>query len=193
IKSNVRPKMKDDKPFTGSELVFLLRLLVNAANTGSLTEIPNRWDAFLDRLKQSSIEECFKFYQAHMRIFLVDRFKNEPVNSSQLEDWHRGSEEKSFTLLSHWLQGLEKFLESSRRTLSEIITKSCFSTKEINKQKIQMKIFNIRKEFEMQISDQFLLLNYPMLSSEITRFGDNLTSTYSARLVAEMADLVHPE
>ena len=37
--------------FTGTELAVLLRVLVGAANAGSLTNIPNRWDAFLEQLQ----------------------------------------------------------------------------------------------------------------------------------------------
>lgn len=37
--------------FTGTELAVLLRVLVGAANAGSLTDIPNRWDAFLEQLQ----------------------------------------------------------------------------------------------------------------------------------------------
>ncbi len=40
--------------FTGTELAVLLRVLVGAANAGSLTDIPNRWDAFLEQLQVSS-------------------------------------------------------------------------------------------------------------------------------------------
>ena len=39
--------------FTGTELAVLLRVLVGAANAGSLTDIPNRWDAFLEQLQVS--------------------------------------------------------------------------------------------------------------------------------------------
>lgn len=54
VRGAAAPKRgKDGKAYTGAELALLLRMLVKAANEGSLREIPNRWDAFLEQLQVS--------------------------------------------------------------------------------------------------------------------------------------------
>jgi len=187
---NVKPKLKNDMPFTGSELVMLLRILVNAANEGSLTDIPNRWDAFLDSLQKSAVEDCFKFYQVRMNDLLVVKAKNEPINCDRFQMWHEIAEANAFNLLTHLLQGLNKTLIVSKPELNDLISKYYFTASELNKQKIHVKLFNIQKSYELKIVDQFLAVKLPMLSNKLHTLAQSLDATFEKEFVEEVGDLV---
>mgnify|MGYP002714385969 CR=1 FL=1 len=186
----IRPKYRDSIPMTGTELVHIFRVLVNAANSGSLTEIPNRWDTFLDRLKQSSIEECFKFYATYMNNLLVEQARNEPISMSFLHEWHETALQKSTTLLQNLLQGLESHLQVSQQQLVDQIRNSYILIKTVNKQKIQMRIFAIRKKLETDISNKFFSFKFPVLSEEIKNFAEILKPNISDQFYQEMQNLM---
>lgn len=189
----LRPKFRNSIAMTGTDLVHIFRMLVNAANSGSLTEIPNRWDAFLDRLKQSSIDECFKFYVNYMNNLLVEQLNNEPVSMKYLEEWHQTALQKSSTLLQNLLQGLESHLHVSQQQLADNIRNSYTLIKTVNKQKIQMKTFSIRKKMETEIVNEFLSIKYPVLTENIRQFAIKLKSNISEEFYEEIKNLVPKE
>lgn len=193
IKLNINPKMKNDEPFTGSEIVFLLRLLVDAANSGYINDVPNRWESFLDKLQKSSVEECFKFYQSCMEYFILEQNNNEAVKMNLLEQIHSNSKEKSTNLLFHLLSGLEKSYSTSKIELFDKIDKSFIITSELNKQRIEMKILNLKKKSEIKISEQFLKLQLPMLTTEIFNFGEALYDQIIIEFYNDIAGLVSNE
>ncbi|OTF81803.1 hypothetical protein BLA29_002575 [Euroglyphus maynei] len=190
LNTMLRPKYRNSIPMTGTDLVHIFRMLVNAANSGSLTEIPNRWDAFLDRLKQSSIEECFKFYATYMNNLLVEQARNEPVSMSYLQEWHQMALQKSSTLLQNLLQGLESHLQVSQQQLGDQIRNSYILIKTVNKQKIQMRTFAIRKKLETEIANRFLTIKYPVLTEDIKNFATMLKPNISEQFYQEMESLV---
>jgi hypothetical protein len=68
LKAKLRPKEKNRQTINGAELASLLRLLVAAANEGSLAAIPGRWRIFVDGLKDTARSDCLVFYDAEMSI-----------------------------------------------------------------------------------------------------------------------------
>lgn len=193
IKSNIEPKMRNNQPFTGADVAMLLRVLVDAANSGSLTDIPNRWETFLDKLQKSSVEECFKFYQSCMDFFVTEQNRNEAVNGGDLKETHSRSKAKTLNLLHHLLTGLEKSIGKSKQELFEKIDNSFSIISQLNEQKIEMKIFNLKKSYELKISDSFLTLKLPRLSSEIGQFGNGLEKEYTQAFVSDLTYLVGKE
>lgn len=190
IKSNIEPKLKNDKPFTGTEIVLLLRILVNAANAGSLKDIPNRWDAFLDTLQKSSIEDCFKFYQSHMNNLLVEQYHDEPINCKELEKWNHVSSEKAFKLLEHLLQGLNKSLNISLPELSDLIMRYYTAVDEHNRQKIHLKLSNTEKSYELKVVDHFLSIKLPILTVDLRQNADKLSEKFASQFVKQFEQLV---
>lgn len=73
------PKTKNGKPITGAELAGLLQVLVDAANEGSLADVPSRWSAFVDRLMNSAVDDCFRIYTNDMNS-LLEEHGNGPIH-----------------------------------------------------------------------------------------------------------------
>lgn len=73
------PKTKNGKPITGAELAGLLQVLVDAANEGSLADVPSRWSAFVDRLMNSAAEDCSQIYTSEMNS-LLEKHNNGPIH-----------------------------------------------------------------------------------------------------------------
>lgn len=76
------PKTKNGKPITGAELAGLLQVLVDAANEGSLADVPSRWSAFVDRLMNSAVDDCFRIYTNDMNS-LLEEHGNGPIHENR--------------------------------------------------------------------------------------------------------------
>ena len=75
MQTKLQPKEKNGRLINGPELASLLRLLVAAANEGSLAAIPGLWTIFVDGLKESARGDCLVFYEAEMSI-IFSRYEN---------------------------------------------------------------------------------------------------------------------
>lgn len=191
IEATIQPKIKDNKqPFTGIELSHLLRVLVGAANSGSLASMPNRWDSFLESVQKTAVEDCFHFYKTHLNNLLVDEAKNEAIHCDHFNEWHAFSRNQSAILLSHLLQGLEKSLEKAFPELEELISKYYTMVSEHNKQKIQVKLLHTQNRYETKIADVFLLLSLPMLTPDLQKIALDTNQTVISQFVSEMSYLI---
>lgn len=194
IKMETKPKTKDNRPLSGTDLALLLRALVQAANHGSLTDMPDRWDSFLAKVQQTSVEDCFRFYVDHMNKLLVDKYKDEPMHKSILDAWEADSRQKVLKLLVHLLHGLEKkILIDSERKLVDKLTTHFNQVTTINEQKIELKVLNTMKRYELKLAEQFAMLTLPMLSNELTSFGTKLSTTIASKFTTELRDIVDVE
>ncbi|KAK3731648.1 hypothetical protein QZH41_007511 [Actinostola sp. cb2023] len=71
-------------PITGPEFASLLEILVDAANEGSLAQIPSRWNIFIEKLEKTAKEDCFEFYEGEM-VLLQKQYDNGPVPEDELQ------------------------------------------------------------------------------------------------------------
>lgn len=58
----VSPKIQGTHKLSSKELAMLLRLLVQAANTGTFPDVPSVWGAFLDQQLSSAQEDTIKVF-----------------------------------------------------------------------------------------------------------------------------------
>ncbi|KAH9406214.1 Guanylate-binding protein, N-terminal domain [Tyrophagus putrescentiae] len=187
--------------FTGTELALLLRVLVGAANAGSLTDIPNRWDAFLEQLQKSAVEDCYRFYQAHLASVLTSDVvvksgggrAGSPVNERLLAAWHTVFADKANALLAHLLYGLPTSLQSSRPKLADHLARYYASVSELNRQRLHLRLHALQKEGEMKVVDAFLATPLPLLQRQLQAQADVLLAQVSAQFVADVGDLVDRE
>ncbi|XP_017492552.1 PREDICTED: uncharacterized protein LOC108380673 [Rhagoletis zephyria] len=218
VKRRVAPKRRNDgKAYTGVELAALLRVLVTAANAGSLTEIPNRWDAFLEQLQKSAVEDCYKFYQAHLNGLFESASGGggggsggnrgqansaehnaqtksfvDAVSERRLSAWSAVSKEKALSLLGHLLQGLPEPLERSRPELTDLIERYYAAAADLNRQKIHLRLFNVQKALELKVIDELALVRLPVLSAQLVEKADNLTEVTIGEFTTAIGDLVEP-
>ncbi|RWS05934.1 interferon-induced guanylate-binding protein 2-like protein [Dinothrombium tinctorium] len=172
LQQQITPKEKSNKPINGAELAFLLEVLVNAANEGSLADIPTRWHSFVDRLKQTATEDCLKFYEEELKTFLSEKHKGQPIKSSILTDWHKQTEQRAIELLRHLLQGLDEALQQALRSLRHQIELIFENSRELNDKKVKLKIIEIHNNIEIQSEDLLRRVNLPIPSLELKKESD---------------------
>eukprot|EP01135_Chromosphaera_perkinsii_P011048 Nk52_evm7s2325 gene=Nk52_evmTU7s2325 len=92
VKDKIQSKQRNSKPISGAELASLLRLLVHAANQGSLGSMPSIWSMFINQQSQNAKEDCVEFYSTYMKNNIneasITRFHEElkPLANEQSED-----------------------------------------------------------------------------------------------------------
>ncbi|XP_066295700.1 guanylate-binding protein 2-like [Branchiostoma lanceolatum] len=148
LRKGLVPKEKNDNPITGAELASLLDILVNAANEGSLAQIPSRWNVFIDKLERTAKEDCLLFYEGEMAVLYKGR-DNGPIIPQELEDWHNQMYNKSLNLLQHLLFGLGDSVEMSSLDLGREIRSKFDKTLEMNDKKIKLRCTEWQRRLEV--------------------------------------------
>ncbi|CAM5999695.1 unnamed protein product, partial [Sphagnum balticum] len=165
LKKEIVPKEKNKKPVNGVELAALLDILVNAANEGSLADVPNRWDSFVGRLQLTATEDCLKFYEADMDVLIKDQYNDEPVNSKLFDEWHTQAQVRAFELLNHLLHGLDEALKKGLHSLEYSIKIDYERRRDINEKKIKLKCSQLQHEFEIKAEQIMRKTKLPILTS----------------------------
>lgn len=193
LKHQVTPKEKGGDFVTGNDLAQLLRVLVGAANDGSLADVPSRWDTFVDRLQSTASDDCTTFYTRELDAFLVGKLKNEPVSMRQFDLHHQQIKSKAFELLDQLLHGLDDALLVARRDLGTGI-EAIYSTKrDLNDKKIKVKSNQIKSKLELVSEEQLKKITLPLKSSNLKKQAESICSQFLKSFQDELTDLVDAE
>lgn len=193
LKNSVTPKEKNDNFVTGSDLAQLLRVLVTAANDGSLADVPSRWDTFVDRLQSTASDDCTTFYSKELEAFLIDKNKNEPVSMRIFDVQHQQIKAKAFELLEQLLHGLEDALLTARRDLSTGIENIFLTKRELNEKKITVKSNEIKSRLEIVADEQLRKIPLPVKTADLKKHADSISSQLTRSFQDELVNLVDAE
>lgn len=193
LKENVTPKEKDNSYVTGNDLAQLLRVLVNAANDGSLADVPSRWDTFVDRLQSTASDDCTTFYNKELDAFLVERNKNEPVSMRSFDVQHQQIKAKAFELLDQLLHGLEDALSTARRDLGTGIETIYLTKRDLNDKKIKVKCNQIKSKLELVAEEQLKKIQLPLKSDSLKKHADSICSQLVKAFQEDLVNLVDAE
>ena len=160
-------------------------------------------------MQKSAVEDCYKFYQAHLNGLFESASGGggggsggnrgqansaehnaqtksfvDAVSERRLSAWSAVSKEKALSLLGHLLQGLPEPLERSRPELTDLIERYYAAAADLNRQKIHLRLFNVQKALELKVIDELALVRLPVLSAQLVEKADSLTEvTPDARTV----------
>ncbi|CAG2111870.1 unnamed protein product [Medioppia subpectinata] len=190
LKKQIVPKEKNHKPITGVELATLLEILVNAANDGSLADIPNRWDAFVVRLQQTAIEDCLKFYEADMNVLIVDEYDSHAVNMARFDEWHNQSLQRSVQLLTQLLHGLDESLAKGLHELQHNINVQFDRNRDINEKKIKLKCSQTLHELEIKSEQSIRAIALPIHTTELLSQAKEILKSMKSEYINQISDLV---
>ncbi|XP_023225373.1 guanylate-binding protein 2-like [Centruroides sculpturatus] len=192
LKQSLVPKEKNHKPITGAELATLFEILVNAANEGSLAEIPSRWNAFIERIKQTATEDCFKFYVAEMTAF-SDKHNNKPVKAKDLQECHNQSFAKATKLIIQLLKGLEDALGDAKLKLTEDVSHYFEKTYELNEKKIKLRCAELQNQMELYAEEIIGNVQMPCPLTELQEHVNSVIVKVKTKFILELQDLIEPE
>lgn len=190
IKNSVVPKLKSDNYVTGTDLAQLLRVLVTAANDGSLADVPSRWDTFVDRLQATASDDCTTFYSRELDAFLVNKHKGEPISMRLFDVQHQQIKAKAFELLEQLLHGLDDALNTARRDLSTGIETIYLTKRDLNEKKITVKSNQIKSKLELVADEQLKKISLPVKSSDLKKHADSIGSQLVRAFQEELINLV---
>lgn len=190
LRDTVSPKEKDNNFVTGSDLAQLLRVLVVAANDGSLADVPSRWNAFVENLQSTASDDCTTFYNKELDAFLVERNKNEPVSMRSLDLHHQQIKTQAFELLENLLHGLEDALTTARRDLGTGIDTIFLTKRDLNDKKIKIKCNQIKSKLELVAEEQLRKIEIPMKSDSLRKMADSISSQLVRAFQEDLVKLV---
>lgn len=193
LRQYVSPKEKDNNFVTGQDLAQLLRVLVTAANDGSLADVPSRWDTFVDRLQSTASDDCTTFYNKELDAFLVDRNKNEPVSMRSFDLQHEQIKAKAFELLEQLLHGLEDALTTARRDLGTGIETVYLTKRDLNDKKIKVKSNQIKSKLELVAEEQLKRISLPLKSASLKKHADSICTQLVKAFQEDLMNLVDAE
>ena len=193
LKNTVKPKEKNDKYVSGSDLAQLLRVLITAANDGSLADVPSRWDSFVDRLQTTASDDCTTFYMKELEAYLVGKHKSEPVSMRALDVQHFQIQAKAFELLEQLLHGLDDALVTARRDLSTGIENIYLTKRELNEKKISVKSNEIKSRLELVADEQIRKISLPIKSTELTKHAVSISTQLTRNFNDHLVELVDAE
>ena len=190
LKKQIVPKEKKGKPINGIELAALMEILVNAANDGSLADVPNRWDAFINRLQQTALHDCLKFYEADMNVLIIDEYNNNAVNMKKFDDWHNQTLDRTKELLTQLLHGLEDVLRQGLDDLEREIKIQYERNRDINEKKIKLKCSQTQTDLEIRSEQLIRKIKLPLLSSKLLAQAKEILQLMKSDYIREISDLV---
>lgn len=193
LKDKVIPKDKNNEFVTGADLAQLLRVLVTAANDGSLADVPSRWDTFVDRLQSTASDDCTTFYNKELDAYLIERNKNEPVSMRAFEMQHEQIKGKAFELLDQLLHGLEDALTTAKRDLSTGIENIYLTKRDLNDKKIKVKSNQIKSKLELVADEQLRRISLPMKSDSLKKHAELICSQLMKAFQDDLVNLVDAE
>lgn len=181
------PKTKNGKPITGPELAGLLQVLVDAANEGSLADVPSRWSAFVDRLMHSAEDDCFQIYISDMNS-LLEKHDNGPIHDDLLMAQHTEAKNMTFTLLRQLLHGLPDAVSTASHQLTKKLDNDLALRREMNSKRI--KLFCTRVQNECLLDAEGRLKSIPLpttsaaLESITSRYIDSVLEAFAKQISA---------
>lgn len=187
LKEDLQPKERNSKYVTGGDLAQLLRVLVNAANDGSLAEVPSRWGSFIERLQSTASEDCTTFYLKELDAFLGD---SEPVSMRAFDTQHQQIKSKAFELLEQLLHGLDEALSTARRDLSTGIETIYLTKRDLNEKKIRLKCNEIKSRFELVADERLKKITLPLKTSSFLKQAEAMSTQLSKAFQEQLVDLV---
>ncbi|XP_071948845.1 guanylate-binding protein 6-like [Antedon mediterranea] len=166
LRLGIIPKGKNDRPMTGPELATLIDILVTAANEGSLAQVPSRWHGFIQDMKQSAVQDCFKFYDTDMEV-LHEKHLHGAINQHELLEWHEMAKKKTLRLLQQVLFGLEHVYVESSKEMNSTIQENFEKANEMNEKKIKLRCGEIQNRQELQVEEVLSQLSLPVQTSSL--------------------------
>lgn len=183
------PKTKNGKPITGTELAGLLHVLVDAANDGSLANVPSRWSAFVDSLMNSAAEDCAQIYVSEMNS-LQEKHHNGPINDVVLVAQHTEAKQMSFTLLQQLLHGLPDALDTASSQLTKQVGNELALRREMNFKKIKLFCLSLQEKYLLDAEGYMRSIPVPTTSTNlratVNSHVDKLLETFATKLSSLM-------
>ncbi|XP_037523747.1 guanylate-binding protein 1 isoform X1 [Rhipicephalus sanguineus] len=181
------PKTKNGKPITGAELAGLLQILVDAANEGSLADVPSRWSAFVDRLMSSAADDCLKIYISDMDS-LLEKHNNGPIHDDLFMAQHTEAKKTSFILLRQLLHGLPDALSTASSQLTKMLDNDFAFRKEMNSKRIKLFCTSMRDKYLLDAEGYMKSIPLPTTSAtlEVTTSGyiNSLLEAFARELLS---------
>lgn len=190
LKSKIKPKEKSEKFVSGPDLAKLMTVLVNAANDGSLADVPSRWDSFVERLQSTASDDCYTFYNRELDAYLVTNLKDEPVSMRQFDLQHQHIKSRSFELLDHLLHGLDDALITARRDLGTAIEATYSTKRDLNEKKIKIKANEIKTKLELVAEDHIKRITLPVKTSHLKKQIESILSQLVISFQNELVELL---
>ncbi|CAD5113813.1 DgyrCDS2977 [Dimorphilus gyrociliatus] len=178
------PKEKEGRPMTGTEMASLIRILVEAANNGSLTSIPSRWDSFVRNLITTAIVDCATYYRSVLESF------DEALPPKEMQDLHRATEQKSYEMLAQLLLGYGIRVNEARDALGKKIEKYSKIIQRYNERKISLMITQIRNEIEEEFDKNLYHISLPHPSVQYQKIIEKLLVELPKRYQKMIIDYV---
>ncbi|KAL1427420.1 hypothetical protein MTO96_017472 [Rhipicephalus appendiculatus] len=181
------PKTKNGKPITGAELAGLLQVLVDAANEGSLADVPSRWSAFVDRLMNSAAEDCLQIYISDMNS-LLQKHENGPIHDDLFMARHTEARNMSFILLQQLLHGLPDALSTASSKLTRMLDNDFALRREMNAKRIKLSCARMHEKYLLDAESDMKSIPLPTTSAalELTTSGyiDSLLEAFAKELLS---------
>lgn len=185
LQATLVPKTKNGRPITGAELVTLFEVLVEASNDGSLADVPSRWTSFVERIMDSSTEDCTHFYESEMQV-LFKKNDDGPVKEGVLVEWHAQAKKKSFTLLTQLLHGLSDALELASTQLGKNLESLHARQRDLNSKKVRLFCSNQEQKYLLTAEGHArgiaLPINSAILERDLGAYAESLVTDFAKEL-----------
>lgn len=186
------PKTKNGKPITGAELAGLLHVLVDAANDGSLADVPSRWSAFVERLMNSAAEDCTQIYMTEMNSFL-EKYSDTPVRDDMLMGQHAEAKKMSFTLLEQLLHGLPDALTTASSQLTKNVDNAFAIQRDMNFKKIRLFCMGLQEKYLINAEEYMRRIPVPTASTDLKAALSNYSDELLKKFVEELSSLIRKQ
>ncbi|CAM1313017.1 Gbp5 (predicted), partial [Pycnogonum litorale] len=181
LRAGIVPKAKNNKPLTGPGLAALLHILVNAANEGSLSEVPSRWNVFIERLKSTATEDCLQFYEAEM-MAVHKETSDKPFPMKSFTDLHKRVANNTLRLLDQLLFGLDDALTTAMGTLKTKLSQKFNRMVHMNEKNIKLYCNEQLHRAELNAENELQRYRLPMLTEELIKKLNELNRIKSTEL-----------
>jgi hypothetical protein len=188
LKAKLRPKEKNRQTINGAELASLLRLLVAAANEGSLAAIPGRWRIFVDGLKDTARSDCLVFYDAEMSI-IHSKYDDGPINATKFRLWHESAANRTVALLKQLLFGLDDAINASLVGLERDMADRYMKAQDVNQKRIQIKCTETQRRMEVEAESRLDQLLLPLLTSDLKQHYEDIESNVLEKYRSNLSEL----
>ncbi|CAN7993322.1 unnamed protein product [Ixodes hexagonus] len=185
LQETLVPKTKNGRPITGAELTTLFEVLVEASNDGSLADVPSRWTSFVERIMDSSTEDCTHFYESEMRV-LFKKHDDGPIKDGVFVSWHSQARKKSFTLLTQLLHGLSDALETATAQLEKNLESLHARQRDLNSKKIKLFCSNQEQKYLLTAEGHAKGIALPLSSAKLKQdlgaYAEGLITDFNKEL-----------
>ncbi|XP_064490396.1 guanylate-binding protein 1-like isoform X2 [Ornithodoros turicata] len=164
IKAKLSSNTSDGKRTNGPELATLLTHLVDVANGGSLSEVPGRWDAFVDIITTTATKDCTFFYETQMKSVLEEHGM---VSDAKLLASHRDVMTRSGSILKQLLRGFSSALEKASEELKRNIEAINLKMRDENSRNVKVRCTSLTEKHMAAVHNYTQLLIYPMRGDEL--------------------------